>query len=44
MEDTLGELKALSHEYKLYGLNPCSNGRYSRSLFFLSVGYLYGLS
>ena len=32
MEDTLGEVGHLVTLSKLQGLNPCSNGRYSRRL------------
>ena len=32
MEDTLGELLKKGKEVTVEGLNPCSNGRYSRSL------------
>ena len=32
MEDTLGVSDALKEEINTTGLNPCSNGRYSRSM------------
>ena len=31
MEDTLGGISLITGVYGSYGLNPCFNGRYSRS-------------
>ena len=38
MEDTLGEININHKKQRYESLNPCSNGRYSRSLIFFYYG------